>query len=619
MGEKNKNIVPLDWRNVNITGGFWKNRQNINASVTSRAVYDRFSESHRFESLDCKWKEGMCYTPHIYWDSDVAKWIEAAAYIIKKSDDSELIEELRKRCENAIDMILQNQSEDGYYNSHYLVMEQTDRFKGRDNCELYNAGHLIEAACAYYEATGEDRFLLGMCKYADYIYDIFVLYKTAAFITSGHPEIELALIRLYQTTGNEKYYELCRYFLEQRGQNEKDSLLNPGCTKYTAQDHLPLKEQTTAEGHCVRAMYLYSAMADMAGLDKDDEYQTACEKIFENVINGRMYITGGIGSTILGEAFTTDHYLPNDTAYAETCAAIAFAMFCKRMLQNKVDSKYADIIERIIYNGMLSGVSLDGKSFFYENPLEIDPYFANVNTTSVTKRHVPIMEREELFWCSCCPPNVLRFIGSMEDYLYSRDKDTLYVHQFMESNAMIDNGIVVKQCTDYPVSGDVSIAINGTDANSGMKRVAVRIPGWCNSFSANASYELQNGYAYFEISEEIQIRFDITPQFYEADERVQNNAGCVALMRGPVVYCLEAVDNGTCLKSLKINADAVIKEVEDDTYYVPILITEGLRKVKDKGLYPAFQNKYEPAKLTFIPYFAFANRGASEMTIWTHI
>lgn len=620
----NKDFFLVDYRNVSIVGGFWKNRQDINSKVTSRAVYERFTESHRFEALDCKWKEGMPYEPHIYWDSDVAKWIEGAAYIIRKCDDSNLVEELKNRCEKAIDMILQNQGEDGYYNSHFLVMDKEERFQGRNNCELYNAGHLIEAACAYYEATGENRFLKGMCGYADYIYNVFVRYESAAFITSGHPEIEIALLRLYQTTGIEKYYELCRFFLEQRGNNQKDTILAPECTKYTAQDHLPLKEQRTAEGHSVRAMYIYSAMADMARLSKDQEYLNACEAIFENVINNRMYITGGIGSTNMGEAFTTDHYLPNEIAYAETCAAISFAMFCKRMQQNKVDSRYADAIERVIYNGILAGVSLDGKAFFYENPLEIDPYFANVNTSSKIKRHLPIMERVELFDCSCCPPNILRFISSIGEYLYTYDSDTIYVHQFMESESEFEVGegkltekIVVRQYTDYPVSGDIRIIIE--KSNCSIKNVAVRIPGWCSSFETNTSYEMQDGYAYFENIGEIKISFEMKPQFYEADERVQNNAGCVALMRGPVVYCLEEVDNGKQLKSLKLIPEAPVKEVSNEIYGVPMLVTEGLRKVKDKGLYPVFRNTYNSVQLTFIPYFAFANRGVSEMSVWNHI
>lgn len=626
MKDKSKNMISVDYRDVTITGGFWKKRQSRNASVTSRAVYERFCESHRFEALDCRWKEGMCYEPHVYWDSDVAKWIEGAAYVIRKCDDTQLAEELKKRCENAIDMILENQTKEGYFNSHFLVMEQEQRFKERNNCELYNAGHLIEAACAYYEATGEDRFLQGMCRYADYIYDVFVVYQTAAFITSGHPEIELALIRLYQTTGNEKYYELCSFFMEKRGNNQKDTLLGSGFTKYTAQDHLPLKQQRTAEGHSVRAMYIYSAMADLAGLDQDEEYLEACEAIFENVINHRMYITGGIGSTNIGEAFATDHYLPNDAAYAETCAAISLAMFCKRMLQNTADSRYADTIERVIYNGFLSGVSLDGKSFFYENPLEIDPYFAQVNTSTVSKRHLPIMERVELFDCSCCPPNIFRFIGSIGEYLYTQDGDTLYVHQFMESEAVIapksgqgKDKITVKQYTDYPAKGNVRIVIEGNGRQQGWKQTAVRIPGWCSSFTADAPYEMRNGYAYFKGCSEIQICFDMTPQLYEADTRVQNNAGCVALMRGPVVYCLEAVDNGTQLKSLKLVSGAAVTEKEDDTYQVPVLITEGLRKKKGEGLYPVYRNTYEPARLTFIPYFAFANRGASEMIVWVQI
>lgn len=605
-----KKFQPVNYENIFIRKGFWKNRQDINANTTAYSVYNRFSDSHRFEALDCNWTEGMDYTPHIFWDSDVAKWLEGASYIIQKNQDETLIQ----ICEHTIDTILKNQEEDGYFNSYYLVMHQNERFKHRNNHELYCAGHLMEAACAYYEATGKDRFLKAMCKYADYIYDTFFVYQTASFVTCGHPEIELALVRLAETTGNDKYLRLARFFIDKRGNNQKDHSITPWCNSYYAQDHLPLKEQRTAEGHSVRAMYTYCAMADIAKHYKDDQYLEACLAIFDNVINQRMYITGGIGSTHIGEAFATDYYLPNDIAYTETCAAIALVLFCKRLQQITVDSRLGDTIERVIYNGFLSGVSLDGKSFFYENPLEIDPFFANVNTSTTNKRHVPIMERLELFNCSCCPPNVLRFIASIGSLLYTHDEETLYVHQFMDSETRILD-TVIQQETQYPADGSIKIQLS----NNTFGRIAVRIPGWCSSFTASAPYTMEHGYAFFADTDEITLIFDMKVVLYEANEAVQNNAGCVAVTRGPIVYCIEEADNGKHLKSLSLPADSTFELLEKPDYFVPALKTKGYRKHKTPSLYQPYSASTEETTLTFIPYFAFANRGANEMSVWVRV
>lgn len=602
-----KTYQGVNHQNICITNGFWKNRQDINASITSHAVYNRFSDSHRFEALDCNWNERMSYRPHIFWDSDVAKWLEGAAYIIHHTKDTHL----EALCEKAIQTIIKNQTPEGYFNSYFLVLRQNERFKHRNDHELYCAGHLMEAACAYYEATGKNAFLKAMCKYADYIYDTFYIYQTPSFVTSGHPEIELALVRLYETTGNEKYLELSKHFIDKRGNNPKDQDIAKDYNKYNTQDHLPLVEQRTAEGHSVRALYIYSAMSDIARTFDHDGYFEACEAIFENIISKRMYITGGVGSSSMGESFATDYFLPNDTAYTETCAAIALALFCKRMQRISNNSKYADIAERVIYNGFLSGVSLDGKAFFYENPLEINPAYHDVNTSSTKKRHMPIMQRLELFGCSCCPPNVLRFIASIGDLLYTHDEKTLFMHQFMNSDATIKNTQVC-QTTAYPVDGALKITMEGND----FEEIAIRIPGWCQNFTADASYTLENGYAYFQAAPEINICFEMNVQLYQSNPAVQNNAGCVAVARGPVIYCLEEIDNGANLHSLNLdsNADFMLEFTKD--YQVPVLHTEGYRTKAGAGLYSFYDGTMEKTALHFIPYFAFANRGVSEMLVW---
>jgi len=595
----------VSYHNVNITGGFWKTRQDINARVTARQVYDRFAETNRFDALNCRPEGERDYTPHVYWDSDVAKWIEGVAYILDKDDDKTLYSFAR----NAIDLILKNQTPEGYFNSHFQTVEPENRFTDRNLHELYCAGHLMEAACAWYHVTGERDFLDAMCRYADYIYDYFLVQQAAPYVTPGHEEIELALVRLWDTTKNEKYRDLAWFFLQKRGSNEKDAPVRDWANQYYSQDQLPLAEQRTAEGHCVRAMYIYCAMAD-AVYRGQDQYAEAIDALFDDVLAHKMYITGGIGSNRLGESFAIPYYLPNDEAYTETCAAISLAMFAQRLQLLKTDSRYGDTIERVLYNGMLSGVGLEGKTFFYTNPLEIDPMFYAVNTATENKRWRPIMQRPAVFKCSCCPPNVVRFLAALGDYVYGTEGDTVYVHQFMDSKAELD-GCIVKQTTNYPIDGKVTVSVEG-------KRIAVRIPGWCESFTASAPYEMKNGYAHFDAGE-VTVEFAMPVTLVEADLRVQNNAGRVAVTRGPVVYCLEAVDNGTQLRSVRIAHNAKFTAEQSEAYGLPVLTVQGERKQPGQGLYQVYRPDYTQQKLTFIPYYAFANRGVSEMLVWVAV
>lgn len=595
----------VSYRNVSITGGFWKNRQDLNADVTAQQVYDRFAETYRFDALNCRRSEDRDYTPHVYWDSDVAKWIEGVAYILDKGERAEL----RALARGAIDTILKNQTPEGYFNSHFQAVEPENRFTDRNLHELYCAGHLMEAACAWYHVTGERDFLDAMCRYADYIYDYFLVRQAAPYATPGHEEIELALVRLWDTTKNEKYRDLAWFFLKKRGSNEKDAPVRDWANQYYSQDQLPLAEQRTAEGHCVRAMYIYCAMAD-AVYRGQDQYAEAIDALFDDVLDHKMYITGGIGSNRLGESFAIPYYLPNDEAYTETCAAISLAMFSLRLQQLKPDSRYGDTVERVIYNGMLSGVGVAGKTFFYTNPLEIDPVFYDVNTSTKNKRWRPAMKRPEVFNCSCCPPNVVRFLASLGDYIYSTDGNTLFVNQFMASEAEVDGGKVT-QTTNYPMDGTVMVKAEG-------KRIAVRIPGWCRSFTASAPYTMKNGYAHFETAE-VTVNFDMPVTLVEADARVQNNAGRVAVTRGPVVYCLEEPDNGKLLRSVRIDHAAQFAVEDHALFGLPTLTVVGEKKKQSQGLYQIYCPDYEEKKLTFIPYFAFANRGVSEMLVWVAV
>lgn len=596
-------LTEIKYQACTITGGFWKHRQDINRETTAKAVYDRFCDTHRFELLKCQWTEKTPWQAHFFWDSDIAKWLEGAAYLLGTQPDAAL----EATVEAAIDDLLANQWEDGYINSYFTVKSDEQRFTNRDRHELYCAGHLMEAACAYYEATGKDRFLKAVCRFADLIEKVFKIDGSAPYVTGGHPEIELALVRLAETTGEKRYLELARFFLDQRGNNDKDTPVNDWAKHCYDQSQMPLIQQRTAEGHAVRAMYVACGMADIALKHQDEAYLEAAEAIFRNATQQRMYITGALGSAYTGEAFTIDRDLPNDTAYAETCAALSMIFFARRLLRIRADSRYADAIERVLYNGALSGVSMDGGSFFYMNPLEIEPDFNQTNVATNIKIKRPLTQRVAVFHCSCCPPNIFRVIASMSDLLYSTEADTLYVHQYAPSEAP---GVTCR--TEYPAKGVVKLAV------SGYQRVALRIPGWCRAFTLSQPYQLRNGYAYVTVPAggQISISFEMPVEFVEADAYVPEIANKLALMRGPVVYCLEGVDNGNQLRNVLLDPSREVAVIDNDTFGVPVLQTKGLYKIPGANLYRRFDSVRQEKDLTFIPYYAFANRGVSEMYVW---
>ncbi len=594
-------------KDIDITGGFWKYRQELNYNATIPSVYDRFKETGRFDAMRCDPNSGI--TPHIFWDSDVAKWLESASYILEKQYDEKLINII----EESIDNIEKNADENGYFNSYYMVNE--GRWSVRDNHELYCAGHLIEAAVAYFKATGKDRFLKLMCRYVDYIYDIFYIKNEAAFRTPGHEEIELALIKLYECTGNEKYLELSKHFIDIRGRGIE---MNSHESSSYCQAHLPVREQKTAEGHCVRALYLYTAMADLAKITGDTELLDSCRSIFEDIINHKLYITGGLGSSRNGECFTISYDLPGERAYAESCAAIAMCMFTKRMLMLDADSRYADVCETEFYNGFLSSTSLDGTSFFYENPLEIHPKLRDreVSTAPKYREKLSITQRVRVFDCSCCPPNISRFIPCFGEYMYNYDDTTVYVHHFAQSTAKVGNADI-EQITDYPRNGKITIKIKGAN------RIAVRIPGWCESYSFKINGkeilpEIVKGYAYIDLNGEaiIETDFEIKTRIIEASPNVIDCAGKVAVRRGVFVYCAEEIDNGKNISTYRIAPDTIFTAEYDDTFKADVLTGDAYVPDFDSGSLYASVRPMKKTKIRLIPYYAFANRGECEMTVW---
>ncbi len=596
----------IHFSKIKITDGFWKTKQDMVRNVTAQAVWHRFSQTHRFDALRCRWAQEGQYEGHIFWDSDVAKWIEGVANLLAQGPAPEL----EALCDQAIDCIVQNADENGYFNSYFLSLCPEKRFTDRSAHELYCAGHLMEAAVAYWEATGKKALLNTMCRYADYLERIFVQEASAAFVTPGHPELELALVRLYRATGEKRYLALSKFFVDQHGNNSKDRDLHETVLVDYNMDRIPLREITQPEGHAVRALYLLCGMIDIAAAYGDTALADACRRAFDSIVNRRMYITGGVGSTYIGEAFTVDYHLPGRTAYAETCGSIAMALFAGRMQNFEVDSRYADAVERVLYNGILSGISMDGRSFFYENPLEIDPAFNNVCLSTREKERMPITQRMEVFECSCCPPNLVRFIPSVGNLLYGTDDDMLYVHQYMMSEAEFD-GIRITQRTDYPASGSITIAVEGP------RRIALRIPGWCPGFRLNVPCTLQNGYAVISLqgNAELRLELEMPVTLLSADRRVHDCAGRVAVTRGPVLYCIEGVDNGEDLRSVAVHSAGEWK-LTQGRFLLPELQGTGFRPKRQDTLYSPDRDAYETIPLIWIPYYAFANRGTSEMQVW---
>ena len=584
------------YKEAQLTDGFVYSKELLNRETTIHAVYDRFDETGRIGAFHFDSKK-----VHIFWDSDVAKWMEGAAYILAKYPDAEL----ERKVEHLIDCIEKYQGKDGYFNIYYTVCDPEGRFTKRDNHELYCAGHLFEAAVAYAQATGKERFLHCMEAYADYIYRVFVEENSASFTTPGHEEIELALVRMYRYTGKKKYLDLAAYFINQRGVAEKD-----GHQDYN-QSHLPVRKQTEAVGHSVRAVYLYSAMADLALELQDDALKHACEILFSDMVNRKMYITGGIGSCHIGETFSNPYDLPNEEAYTETCAGIGMIFFCQRMLALENHAKYADVIERVFYNGLLSGLSLDGKAFFYENPLEIT--MQNHFSNTFGSRRFPITQRKESFSCSCCPPNINRLFPRLSEYVYGLDGDTLYINQF--AGSVLQSGIIdVRMTTNYPLDGHIKVCA------SGVSRIALRIPSWCRQFTLNRPYTLENGYAIVENDGAIQLSLDMTPFAIRANQKVLKDVNQICIQSGPLVYCAESLDNGENLHALEIPVRFSYERTLDDFFGLPVLTVDGFRRDDPHDTLYFFADADElrkiPCKIKMIPFSCFANRGETDMLTW---
>ena len=596
----------LDFNQIAIKDGFWRFYGDLNRASIVKNVYARFKETGRFDALRCDWREGMPNKPHIFWDSDVVKWIEGVAYLIEEYSEPEL----EALVDKMVDNIAENQRADGYFNSYFLSIDPSKIFTNRDWHELYCLGHMIEAAIAYHKATGKDKLLNCVLKNVDMVYRVFVEEQSAAFVTPGHEEIELALLKLYDYLGNEKHLELARFFIDQRGNNEKDKENMPShLNEVYLQSNIPLRELSEAVGHSVRACYLYTAMAMLAKIDGDDKLRAACNRVFDDIVNYKMSITGGIGAEHSGERFSYKYDLPNSDTYNETCAAIALAMFAGAMQEMDVNSLYGDVIERIYYNGFISGVSLDGEKFFYTNPLEID------RKKYARSTYQPICERVKVFDCSCCPPNVTRMLASVSRYMYTVDGDTIYCNQFVGSETKLQIGgkdAFLTQITDYPNSGKITFKYKGEPMT-----LYVRIPDWCVEYDGDT----ENGFARFELSdgESVMVDLPMEVHFVEANPYAQDNSGRYAVQRGPLVYCMEEIDNGENLRDVTLLENSSVCIVSEGDIPAPIIYIDAERRPATNKLYSLKGGERVSFKARLIPYFAFANREASDMLVWTMV
>lgn len=558
----------------------------------------------------------------VFQDSDAAKWIEAAAYSISLFPDPEL----EKTVDHLIAIIADAQDEDGYLNTYYTIKDKEKRWTNLlEGHELYCSGHMMEAACAYYEATGKDTLLNVMLKNVDHIYNHFLMEKHEGY--PGHPEVELALLKMYRLTNSRRCLELAMHFINVRGvdphfyEKEKEKRdwnvwnANPSDTDYM-QASAPVREQKDATGHAVRAVYLYTAMADLAASTEDEELLAACRRLWESITRRRMYLTGGIGSTVLGEAFSVDYDLPNDTAYAETCASIGLMFFASRMLENEPNGEYADAAEQAFYNTVLAGMQLDGKRFFYVNPLEIVPGISGI---SPTHRH-DLPMRPKWYTCACCPPNVARLISSYGKYAYGENADTAFCHLFAAGEITLDNGMQFTCETRYPYDFTITYRIQKGG------RLAIRIPAWSKTFEVRQNQTildvaLQKGYVYLPVSDGdcVRIVLDDTPQFRYASSKVPALTGKTAICRGPLVYCFEGADNAEDVLSLSLKRGAVpsVSAYEEKLLGGICTITvDAFRTEEIDSLYTDKAPAAKPCKAVAIPYYTWGNRHENQMRVW---
>lgn len=601
-------LRPVPIERVHLEDDFWAPRLKLIQEETIPSQYRLIEETGRlFNFRRASGKETGDFRGIYFNDSDVYKWIEAAAFSYAYNPDQKIIDVTK----NVISEVIAAQDEDGYLNTYFTFERKADRWKNlRDMHELYCAGHLIQAAVAFYRATGDKTLLNAACRFADHISSVFGLGRRVG--VCGHPEIEMALVELYRTTERREYLDLACFFIDNRGRGVI------GGSPYHI-DHKPFRELDEVVGHAVRALYLNCGATDVYAELGDKKLFDALMRLWHNVTERKMYITGGVGSRHEGEAFGEDYELPNARAYAETCAAIANFMWNWRMLLVTGEGAFADIMELTLYNGILSGISLDGKHYFYVNPL------------ADRGRH----RRQEWFECACCPPNIARLIASLPGYFYSTSENGVWIHLYAKSTAHIklnETEITLIQDANYPWDGEINIAISPEESSEFS--LYVRIPGWCKEALVRVNGEkiekaIKRGYLeirrLWRDGDKVRLSLAMPIDRMVSHPHVMENTDRVALRRGPIVYCLEGVDN----PGFDVWDMVLPDRAQLDVEYAPnmlggVVVVRGEALAVDadafgKKLYaPKTDVKYEPRKVRFtaIPYYAWANREPSSMTVW---
>jgi DUF1680 family protein len=635
--QKDYPITGVPFTDVKLTDNFWLPRIKTNHNVTIPASFERCENTGRVKNFEmAAARSGQFCTIFPFDDTDIYKTIEGASFSLSINPDRKL----ESYIDTLITKIANAQEPDGYlYTARTINPLKPHEWAGRERWErerelsheLYNAGHLYEAAVAHYQATGKKTLLNIALRNADLVCSVFGPDKK--HVAPGHEVVEMGLVKLYRVTGKKEYLETAKYFIEERGHfsgydsTSKDPFKNGAYW----QDHKPFVAQDEAIGHAVRAGYLYAAAADIAALTGDEKFLSSIDKIWKNVVEKKIYVQGGIGAVADGERFGDNYELPNATAYNETCAAIANVYWNQRMFQLHGDSKYIDILERTLYNGLLSGVGMDGKSFFYTNAMEIK------NTSSY--KHTEA-ERAGWFPCSCCPTNVTRLIPAVPGYMYAVRENAVYVNLFANSTAKVSigkNQISIAQINNYPWDGDLTFKVN--PKSSAQFKLLIRIPGWARgeampsnlySFEDQTStsipitvngtiveYKIVNGYALLErtwkTGDVVNVKLPMEIQRVVSNEKIESNIGKVALQRGPLVYCVEWCDNYNLVSNLVIPE----KSVFTATYKPDVL--NGVTILKGEAYAVEIKNNSVSTKIQpfmAIPYYAWAHRGKGEMMIW---
>ncbi|WP_461217997.1 glycoside hydrolase family 127 protein [Lapidilactobacillus salsurivasis] len=629
-------MIPYQWSVINDDATVQIEQENANS-------YNVTEKSHAIQNL--KIAAGQA-TGDFYgfWfqDSDVYKWLEAVAYALRYEPD----QHLQNIADDLIDLIGQAQESDGYLDTFFQLQAPAEKFQHISfSHELYCMGHYIEAGIAYFETTGNQLALTIATKMADCIASHFGPKPGQLHGYPGHPEVELALAKLADVTDEPRYRDLAAYMIDQRGQQTPNFFAEqndqnkhkhltlpfpqqPDPAQSYFQNDRPVRELDHAEGHAVRMTYLLTGMAHVARQTQDKELAATCQRLWQDIVKKQMYVTGGIGATVAGEAFTYDYDLPNDTMYCETCASCAMVFFAQQMLKMAPQGDYADVMERELYNGTISGMSLDAQHFFYVNPLEVDP---QASAQDPTKSHVKV-QRPAWFGCACCPPNLARLIASVDQYIYTVKDETIYSNQFIANRADFGNGLQIEQQGNYPWSGQITYQV--TAATPQRFTLALRIPAWSQAnFQVQVDGQpsattLEQGYLCltktWSATTTITVELDMSVRTVQANPRVTADLGKVAVQRGPLVYCVEEADNGKNLAWLSLPEQPTFR-IHSDARGLALPQLQSLTTTATKVSAPAADaplyarksaRSRQPQAITLIPYFAWANRQAGEMRVW---